>query len=181
MKTRNALLRLGILLILTTSLNVPAIAGPLDSLQLLGIIFNNNSQARDVVVNIYDHNKIFKQIHVKSSNRFVTYIPINSIMTIEITAPDFHTKRFIMDTTVPNKIKKSQLKYNFDIDIFREEELKHINTSFLDFPVGLVSFHNKKAEFIRNKKYTKRMKKAYLKLWAESQETEAKRQGEGLK
>lgn len=181
MKPLNLLLRVSCVLFFISTFNSAALAGPLDSLELKGMIFNNNSRIKDVVVNIYDHNKIFKVIQVKSSNRFVTYIPINTTITIEITAPDFHTKRFVMDTTVPNKIKKSQLKYNFDIDIFKEEELKHINTSFLDFPVGLVSFHKKKGEFIRNKKYTKRMKKAYLKLWAESQETEAKRQGEGLK
>ncbi len=72
------------------------------------------------------------------------------------------------------------MQYEFDIDIFKEEELKHINTSFLDFPVGLVSYDRKKKVFLRNKKYTKRMKKAYLKLWAESQTT-AGRQAEGLK
>ena len=178
MKASYLFARINLLLIFAIGLNFQVLAGSLDSLELKGMIFNDDSRVKDVVVNIYNHNRLFKQIHGKSSNRFVTNLPLNTIMTIEITAPDFHTKRFVIDTEVPNKVTKAQLKYNFDIDIFREEELKNINTSFLDFPVGLVSFNKKKGAFIRNIKYTKRMKKAYLKLWAESQEAE--RQGKGL-
>jgi hypothetical protein len=178
MKTSYLFARISLLLIFAIGLNFQVVAGPLDSLELKGMIFNNNSRVKDVVVNIYNHNKLFKEIHVKSSNRFVTNLPVNTIVTIEITAPNFHAKRFVIDTKVPGKITKSQLMYSFDIDIFKEDELKNINTSFLDFPVGLVSFDKKKRKFIRNKQYTKRMKKAYLKLWAESQEAE--RQGKGL-
>ncbi|MBL4710873.1 MAG: hypothetical protein JKY48_20810 [Flavobacteriales bacterium] len=153
-------------------------AGSRDSLKLQGMIFNNTSKIKGVVVNIYDHNKLIKNIHVKSSNRFLTNLPINTLLTIEIKAPDYHTKRFMLDTKIPSNLK-SIPKYEFDIDIFKESELAGINTSFLDFPVGLVSYDKKKKVFHRNKKYTKRMKKAYLKLWAESQS--AGRQSEGLK
>jgi hypothetical protein len=152
-----------------------------DSLALKGSIFNNDSRVQGVVVNIYIQNKLFKAILVKSQNRFMTNLPMNALVTIEITAPDFHTKRFIIDTKVSENLKKSQLKYEFDIDIFKEEELANINSSFLDFPVGLVSYDEKKKAFQRDKKYTKRMKKAYLKLWEESQSAEAQRQSEGLK
>ncbi|MDA9312357.1 hypothetical protein N9515_02670 [Vicingaceae bacterium] len=154
-------------------------AGPLDSLELTGVIYNNKTKVKDVVVNIYDHNKLIKKIDVRASNRFVTNLPLNTVLTIEITAPNFHAKRFVIDSKVTSKLRKSQIKYDFDIDIFREDELANVNTSYLDFPVGLVSFDSKRESFHRNKKYTNRMKKAYLKLWAESQA--ADRQGEGLK
>ena len=160
-------------------LKMNTFADSLDSLELKGMVFNDNERVKDAVVNIYDHNKLFKRIDVRASNQFVTNLPLNTILTIEITAPGFHTKRFVMDTTVPGRLKESQLKYDFDMDIFSEEELANINTSFLDFPVGLVSYDHRKKVFHRNKKYTKRMKKAYLKLWAESQA--AARQGQGLK
>ena len=152
-----------------------------DSLTLKGSIFNDDSGVRAVVVNIYIQNSLFKGIRVKSQNRFMTNLPMNAVITVEITAPEFHTKRFIIDTEVSEKLKKGQLRYEFDIDIFKEEELANINSSFLDFPVGLVSYNEKKKAFQRNKKYTKRMKKAYLKLWEESQSTDAERQSEGLK
>lgn len=152
-----------------------------DSLALKGLIYNNDSRVKGVIVNIYVQNKLFKAIHVKSQNRFMTNLPMNALVTIEITAPDFHTKRFVIDTKVSEKLKKSQLNYEFDIDIFKEEELANINASFLDFPVGLVSYDERKESFQRNKKYTKRMKKAYLRLWAESQAAEPDRQSEGLK
>lgn len=148
-----------------------------DSVQLKGMIYNNKNRVKNVIVNIYSQNKLIKNIHVKASNRFVTYLPVNCMLTIEISAENYHTKRFMFDTNLPEGTKPIP-KYDFDIDIFKEEELSDVNTSLLDFPVGLVSYDPKKKVFIRNKKYTKRMKKAYLKLWAESQA--ADRQGEGL-
>lgn len=157
-----------------------AFASKPDSLNLKGMIFNDDNRVKNVIIKIYDHNKLIKKIIVKSSNRFMTNLPLNTFVTIEITAKDYHTKRFVIDTKVPKSIKKSQLKYDFDIDIFKEEELADINTSFLDFPVGLVSFDKKKEAFLRNKKYTKRMKKAYIKLWAESQAAQ-RQSSEGLK
>lgn len=99
------------------------------------------------------------------------------MLTVEISAEGFHTKRFMFDSNVPSDLKAVP-KYEFDIDIFKETEIDGVNPSLLDFPVGLVSYHKKKKAFIRNKHYTKRMKKAYLKLWAESQEVE--RQSKGL-
>jgi len=148
-----------------------------DSVQLKGMIFNDKNRVKGVIINIYDYNKLIKTIPVKSSNRFITNLPINTIVTIEISAKDYHTKRFMFDTNIPNNLRPVP-KYDFDIDIFKETELDGVNPSLLDFPVGLVSYNKKKKVFIRNKKYTKRMKKAYLKLWAEAQS--ANRQGKGL-
>lgn len=149
-----------------------------DSIQLKGSVYNNTNRIKGVIVNIYDKNELIKRVKVRSNNRFMTYIPKNSMLTIEITAEDYHTKRFIIDTEVPEG-EKMPSKYEFDIDVFKETELAGVNTSFLDFPVGLVTYDKRKEEFIRNKKYTKKMKKKYLKLWAESQS--ADRQGNGLK
>jgi len=179
MKTLKSILPFILLLGLFLTAEASITAGPLDSLELKGMIYNNDERVKDVVVNIYSNNELLKEIHVKSSNRFITNLPLNAMVTIEITAPNFHAKRFMIDTKVPGKLKKSQLKYDFDIDIFREKELEHVNTSFLDFPVGLVSFDERKGAFVRDKKYTKRMKKSYLKLWSESQSAE--RQRDGLK
>ena len=169
---------LSFLLLLCTA--VPA-GNKSDSLALKGMVYNDENRVNGVVVNIYVQNKLFKEIHLKSQNRFITNLPMNAFVTIEITAPDFHTKRFIIDTEVSEKLKKSQLNYEFDIDIFKEDELENINSSFLDFPVGLVSYDERKEIFQRNKKYTKRMKKAYIELWEESKAAEPDRQGEGLK
>ncbi len=83
----------------------------------------------------------------------------------------------MFDSNVPER-PKVQLKYHFDIDIFKESEIANVNMSMLDFPVGLVSYDEKKKAFIRDKKYTKKMKKAYLGLWNEAQKVE--RQGDGL-
>lgn len=139
-----------------------------DSLQLLGKVYNNKSVVRGLIVNVYQDNEKIKTVHVKNSNRFRLNVPYNSMLTIEITAPEFHAKRFIIDSNVPKTIKHT-LKYEFDIDIFKEEEIVGVNTTVLDFPVGLVNFDEKKKIFRRDKKYTKRMKKVYLNLWNEAE------------
>ena len=123
-----------------------------DSVLLTGSIYNNRSTVK---------------IEVKSSNRFKAYLPINSYITIEITAPEFHNKRFAFDSHVPADLKKIP-SYEFDMDIFSEEELKGVNTSLLDFPIGLVDYNERKKEFLRNKEYTKKMKKRYLDLLEEA-------------
>ena len=139
-----------------------------DSIELKGMIFNNQDRVKNVVIKVYSNNKLIKTEHLGNSNRLRTNLPINAELTIEISAPGYHAKRFIFDTHLPNDIGRTP-SYQFDIDIFREEELAGVNTSILDFPVGIVEYDTKKKEFIRNKKYTKRMKKAYLDLWQEAQ------------
>jgi hypothetical protein len=142
-----------------------------DSINLTGLIYNNNDQVKGVVINIYLNNKLYKKVEARSSNRFRTYVPKNAMVTVEITAPEFHAKRFLFNTELPDKLR-SLPKYQFDIDLFKEAELVGVNTSILDFPVGLVEYDEKKGVFIRDKKYTKKMKKAYLELWEEAQMAE---------
>lgn len=139
-----------------------------DSIELKGMVFNNHDRVKNVIIKVYSNNKLIKTEHLGSSNRVKINLPINAELTIEISAVNYHTKRFIFDTHLPADIGRIP-NYQFDIDIFREEELAGVNTSILDFPVGIVEYNDRKNEFVRNKKYTKRMKKAYLDLWQESQ------------
>jgi len=138
-----------------------------DSVLMTGMIFNDKDQVKGTVINIYDENKLIKVIKVERSNRFKTNLPINAVLTIEITAPEFHTKRFIFDTNLPEDVKNVP-DFDFDMDIFSKEEMANVNTSLLDFPVGLVDYNERKKKFIRNVEYTKKMKARYLKLLEES-------------
>lgn len=140
-----------------------------DSILLTGLIFNNEDRIQGVEVNVYYHNELWRSVKLKRNNRLSVYLPKNAMLTIEITAPEFHAKRFMFNTTVPGTLKVMP-RYQFDIDLFKESELAGVeDNSILDFPVGLVEFDEKKGEFLRNKKYTKRMKKAYTELWQEAQ------------
>jgi hypothetical protein len=142
-----------------------------DSVEMTGMIFNDDNQVRDSKINIYQKNDLIKVVETSRSNRFRTNLPINSFLTIEITAPDYHTKRFIFDTTLPEDVKKAP-DFEFDMDIFSKEEMSNVNTSLLDFPVGLVDYNPRKKKFMRNVEYTKKMKARYMKLLEESIMTE---------
>lgn len=139
-----------------------------DSIQLTGKVYNNEERVTGLIINIYEGNELIKVSHIKTSHHFRLYIPKNSILTIEITAPGFHTKTFFFDSTIPQGLKKLP-GYEFDMDIFSENELEGVNTSMLDFPAGLVKYHTKKKIFLRDKAYTKKMKKAYFKLLEEAE------------
>ncbi|KAA3652923.1 MAG: hypothetical protein DWP98_00765 [Bacteroidetes bacterium] len=172
MKKLYSFLKISMVLIaIVSTYHSYAISSKKDSILLVGKIFNNEERVKDVVINVFDHNLKIKTIKVKSSNFVRTYLPKNTILTIEITAPNFHDKRFMFDSHVPDKLTKLP-GYEFDMDIFSIEELSGVNTSLLDFPVGLVKYNSKKKIFIRDKDYTKRMKKLYFQLLEEAQMSE---------
>lgn len=138
-----------------------------DSIALKGSIYNNVEQVENVVIKIFDGNTLYKTVKVGSSNRFKTYLPVNKMLTIQIEAPGFHEKRFQFDSTIPENLSRIP-EYYFDMDIFKESELEGVNPSLLDFPAGLVSYDEKKKEFVHDKSYTKKMKKEYYKLLEEA-------------
>jgi hypothetical protein len=142
-----------------------------DSIALTGKVFNDEIKVEHLVIKVYSENKLIKSQSIKSSNHFRVYLPKDQYLTIEIVAPKFHTKRFFFDSNVPSHLKKLP-SYQFDMDIFSEEELEGVNTSFLDFPAGLVKYHPKKKVFLRDKAYTKRIKKSYFKLLEEAEMSE---------
>lgn len=142
-----------------------------DSILLKGSVYNNVDHVKHATIEIYDGNTLIKKIDVRSSNRFRTYLPANKYLTIEIDAPNFHEKRFAFDSHVPENLITSPV-YEFDMDIFKEEELEGVNVSILDFPVGLVYYDEKKKKFVHNKSYTKKMKKEYYKLLEEAKLSE---------
>ena len=138
-----------------------------DSIALKGSIYNNVDQVRNVVIKVFDGNTLYKTVKVGSSNRFKTYLPTNKMLTIQIEAPGFHEKRFQFNTDIPKGLNRIP-EYYFDMDIFKESELEGVNPSLLDFPAGLVSYDERKKEFVHNKSYTKKMKKEYYKLLEEA-------------
>jgi hypothetical protein len=139
-----------------------------DSIALTGKVFNDEEKVEHLVIKVYSNNELIKSQLIKSSNHFRVYLPKDQYLTIEIVAPNFHTKRFFFDSSVPKNLRKLP-GYQFDMDIFSEKELEGVNTSFLDFPAGLVKYNLKKKVFLRDKAYTKRMKKSYFKLLEEAE------------
>ena len=161
-----------LLLLLSPALSIAQRTVPAkDSVFVTGSVFNNHDHVKKPVIYIYDRNELIKRIEVRSSNRFTVNLPINAILMIEIQAPEFHTKRFIFDTNLPKDVEEAP-SYEFDMDIFSEAELEGVNTSLMDFPIGIVSYNPKKKKFLRNKDYTKKMKKRYLDLLEEAMMTE---------
>lgn len=157
--------------LLLSSQSAEAKGSKRDSILMVGKVFNNDERVKDLVINIYNENAFLRAIPIRSAHHFRFYLPKNMLLTIEITAPGFHTKRFIFDTNVPDELKQMP-NYDFDMDIFSEAELAGVNTSLLDFPSGIVRYNEKKGIFEHDKAYTKRIKKQYFQLLEEAQMSE---------
>jgi len=147
------------------TLSATAYASTADSLLLTGSVFNDKHRISEIKINIYVDNNIYKTVIVERSNRFRTNLPLNKMVTVEITAPGFYNKRIMIDTEVPEN-RPRQLMYDFDMDLYAESEMEGVNTSILDFPVGLIQYQ--KGKFARNKKYTNQMKSEYMRLLEEA-------------
>lgn len=156
------------LLVICISISSSALSSKKDSILLTGKVFNNEERVTGLVINVYSENELIKVFHARSSHHFRLYLPKDKMLTILITAPNFHSKCFFFNTNLPSELKKMP-SYRFDMDIFSEKELEGVNTSFLDFPAGIVKYHVKKKVFLRDKAYTKKMKKAYFKLLEEAE------------
>jgi hypothetical protein len=161
----------GLLLIAMACFAFNLQAGSSDSLKLIGKLFNNDQQVKNGIIKIYQKNKLIKTLELERKNYFTTNIPLNTVVMVDISAPDLHTKRFVMDTHVPENLTRTP-SYEFDMDIFSQKELEGVNTSMLDFPAGLVSYNPKKKAFERDKAYTNRMKKRYTELLEEAMMSE---------
>lgn len=141
-----------------------------DSLLVEGEITAKNGDLQNVVVRVYINNQLFKIQKLGRKAKFKLQLPLNEILTIEASAPNFHSKRFMIDSHVPPK-PKHKLVYLFEMDLFSLEEMKGVNTFLLDFPVGLVKYDKRKG-FVHNEKYTKQMKDEYFKLLEEAKQSD---------
>lgn len=141
-----------------------------DSLLIEGKITAKKSNLKEVVVKVYINNELFKSEQLDRSSTFKLNLPLNEILTIEVSAPNYHSKRFMIDSHVPSKAKE-EFVYLFEMDLFSFEEMKGVNTFLLDFPVGLVKYEKRKG-FVHNEKYTEQMKKEYFRLLEEANKSE---------
>lgn len=141
-----------------------------DSLLVEGKVTAKKGELKEVVVKVYINNDLFKSEVLGRSSKFKLQLPLNEILTIEVSAPNYHSKRFMIDSHVPPK-PKHKLVYLFEMDLFSFEEMEGVNTFLLDFPIGLVKYDKRKG-FVHNEKYTKQMKEEYFRLLEEANQSE---------
>ncbi|MEX2379783.1 MAG: hypothetical protein WD530_03510 [Vicingaceae bacterium] len=141
-----------------------------DSLLIEGKVTAKKGNLKDVVVKIYINNSLFKSEKLDRSSKLKLNLPLNEILTVEISAPNYHSKRFMIDSHVPSNADH-KFVYLFEMDLFSLEEMKGVNTFLFDFPVGLVKY-DKRSGFIHNEKYTKQMKEEYFRLLEEANKSE---------
>ena len=137
-----------------------------DSLLIQGKVKSKQKKLNNIEVKVYLNNTLFKHRKLNNTTKFKLNVPLNEIITVEISADDHHSKRFMLDSHVP-KNPKQELNYLFEMHLFSIKEMEKVNTSLLDFPIGLVAYDNKKG-FIHNKQYTQQMKKEYVRLLEQS-------------
>ena len=139
-----------------------------DSILIGGEVYHHDNKLRNYSIKIYIGNQLFKTINSSKKYAFKTFVPVDEICTVELSADNYYDKRFIFDTHVPKEYRKEMPTFIFDMDLFSEAELEGVNTSALDLPVSIIQFSTHNLLFMPLRKYTKKMQKVYKKLKIEA-------------
>lgn len=124
-------------------------------LKIGGIITAKTDKLEEVLVELYEQNKMVDAFETKKNGKFKFALYNNHIYTIMLTKDGYHTKKITVDTHVPDDFD-DLIDYAFDIELDEEaEELADEKENLLEYPIAIISYDSKQNEFIYDKNYTK--------------------------
>ena len=94
----------------------------------------------------------------KGKKKFSFMLKKNMTYTIRISKTGFITRLVCVDTKM---LKSNYELYNFSFEtkLIEQANSEKLNKDFLDFPIALIYFDNRKDSFVYDKEYTSKIKK----------------------
>jgi hypothetical protein len=124
-------------------------------LKIGGIITAKTDKLGEVLVELYEQNKMVDAYETKKNGKFKFELYNNHIYTIMLTKGGYHTKKITVDTRVPEDFD-DLIDYAFDIELDKKtEELADDRETLLEYPIAIISYDPKQESFIYDKNYTK--------------------------
>lgn len=124
-------------------------------LKIGGIITAKTDKLDQVLVELYEQNKMVDAYETKKNGKFKFALYNNHIYTIMLTKSGYHTKKITVDTRVPSDFN-DLIDYAFDIELDEKaEELADDKETLLEYPIAIISYDSKQNAFIYDKNYTK--------------------------
>ena len=131
-----------------------------------GIVIEEGRKCKDAKIQLYLGNEEVQQV-TSENGKFNFVLDFNNYYTIVVSKKGMVSKLISVDTHV----KSTKIRvpvYECGIDLISKSRFLGMNTSILEFPMGIVSYNRGKGEFAHNKDYTSHMREAYQALLKES-------------
>lgn len=131
-------------------------------LEVVGIAMDENDKPIDgVEVKLFKENEELEWTEITSvtyhDHRFSFKLDADEYYTIEISKPGYVTRSVGISTLIPAAVSLDDLfHYEFELSMFKEK--KGADDYYLDFPVALISYDQKRDVFDYSTSYTTHIK-----------------------
>lgn len=129
----------------------------IECLKIVGLAIDEKNIAIDgVEVRLFKKNDMMEQIEITSvehhNHNFTFTLEENEYYTVKVSKPGYVERWVVFYTDLPSKLcVKNLFIYEFEVILFKE---KKIDDYYLDFPIALIHFNEKKLCFENNNNYT---------------------------
>lgn len=124
-------------------------------LTIEGEITHKTEKLASVLVELYEQNKMVDAFETKKNGKFKFFLYNNHIYTIQLTKEGYNTKKVTINTWVPDDYG-DEISYLFDIELDSLSiMLEEHKETLLEYPIAIISFDERKGEFLFNQAYTK--------------------------
>lgn len=165
---KNNLFYLTSILFLFTNTNAAAqnatekIPDSLNVVHVVGVAVENTIPIDGAIIRLFKENEELEWDEISSvphhDHDFTFDLLLNSYYTIEVSKPGYISRSVVILTTVPEPKSILEDKYHFQfiVELFKEQ--KGVDDFYLDFPVALIKYNQKKDHFEMNLNYTDHIK-----------------------
>ncbi len=130
------------------------------SLLIKGFITEKGKKSHEAEIKAFEGNDLIWSSTTAPDGSFELIIPHNKYVALVVEKDGFMSKYIIFDTR-SERMPRNLEPYECHIDLVREEDLKGIDVSRLDFPIAIVEFDKKSKQFNHNQSYTDNMIEDY--------------------
>lgn len=153
---------LGFFFLITCCKSIAAVRPGIDTnscLEIDGLIQNATiDNKNNCTVELLRANTVIETIVLDGKKKFRFYLNKNTMYSIRISKKGFITRLVAIDTRM---LRTSYDLYSFSFETSLPEEAssEKMNKNYIDFPIALVYFDNRKDCFVYDKSYTAKLKK----------------------
>ncbi len=141
---------------LNKTLHPNILLGTEEKLEIVGVIKGDHKPLEKALVLVYENDKKTEEIYSDYFGEFVITCNLNSLYRLEITKQNYVTKKFIINTTVPdNKDIKKIYFFDFMVNLF--ELFDDPELSILEKPIGIIKYDKNIHNFSYDKDYSKKL------------------------